>query len=170
MRLKKALNTFETIIFTMNQIGRNIAFVIIFSLMFLTFFDVIGRYLSIPITGTFELTELGLASIVFLSLGYAQFHKEHIAIGVIVDRWSPKVQSIMGIFIYLTTFIVVIFLSKQLFVYGERLQMSNTVSGDLSLPIYIFVYLSSFGALVYALTLLLDFFKSVLKVVDGHES
>ncbi|MGJ9385275.1 TRAP transporter small permease [Salipaludibacillus sp. CF4.18] len=58
--------------------------------------DVIGRYFfNKPISGSFELTELGSAILVFFALAITHKYKEHNAIGFIVDKLSHKARNII---------------------------------------------------------------------------
>ena len=62
---------------------------ILFALMFLTFADVVARYLlNRPIRGAFELTELGLLVLIFAGLPLVSHADEHVTMDFI-DRILP---------------------------------------------------------------------------------
>ena len=58
---------------------------VLFGMMLLTIFDVIGRYVfNSPITGAFEITEAMMVTMVFFFIGYAQAKKSHVAVDLVV--------------------------------------------------------------------------------------
>lgn len=66
-----------------------IAAALLFAMMCLTFVDVVLRYVfNAPVPGGFELTELMLASLVFLGLPLVTLHREHVAVDLF-DRFVP---------------------------------------------------------------------------------
>ena len=166
--MRKVVNSLERIINKTNEIVGLIASALIVFLMILTFTNVAGRYFIRPVLGTHELTYLSLALIVFLSLGYIQSHKEHIAIGVFIDKLSVRTQAVIDSITYLVIFVLLLLMAWQMVVFGGR--TSTTTTGDLYLPVYYFVYISAVGVLLYALTAAVDFLKSLLKVVSKDES
>jgi TRAP-type C4-dicarboxylate transport system permease small subunit len=147
-----------------------ISMIVIFSLMLLTTGDIIGRIFSAPILGAFELSGLALAISVFLSMAATQRHKGHAAIGLIVDHLPKKIQAFVEALIHLVTMLLIFFITWQLIKYGYTQKIGNYVTSDLSLPVYIFVWISALGMLVYFLTLVADFFKSIHKLVTDNES
>src|SRR5213595_1297312 len=66
------------------------ASVLLFGMMVLTFFDVVGRYLlNRPIRGAFEVTELGLLILIFAGLPLVSHADEHVTMDFI-DRILPS--------------------------------------------------------------------------------
>jgi len=65
------------------------ASVLLFGMMVLTFFDVVGRYLlNKPIRGAFEITELALLVLIFAGLPLVSHADEHVTMDFI-DRLLP---------------------------------------------------------------------------------
>jgi TRAP-type C4-dicarboxylate transport system permease small subunit len=63
---------------------------LLFGMMVLTFFDVVGRYLlNRPIRGAFEITELGLLVLIFAGLPLVSHADEHVTMDFI-DRILPE--------------------------------------------------------------------------------
>lgn len=146
----------EKFITRMNSWLLTVAQIILFVMVFLVTADVVGRWLfSQPITGAVELTELGLSMVIFLSIGYTHLKEEHITIDFLVDRLSERAQNIVNGVINIIIMILLIVMGLSLFWYGERLLTSGTVTGDLSLPIYLFAWVAGTGTFVFALTALL---------------
>ncbi len=164
--LKKFVYFIEKLVFPLNKAAHILGIVILTFLMILTFSSVAARYFGSPIFGNYELTQLGLALLIFFSLGYTQLKKEHISITFIVDKWPPKVQAVIDAVTYLTFFLLITATSWHMMVHGQRLIRGNDVTADLGLPLYIFAFVSAIGLLLYALTYLLEFLRSIIKVVE----
>lgn len=144
---------------------------ILFLMAFLVTFDVCGRYFfKQPITGAVELTGYGLSLLIFLSLAVTHLHKEHVTIDFLVEKLPEKVQWIFESVINLVIALLLIAISASIFWYAIRLYTSNTITGDLGIPISIFAFISTIGGLVFALTALLFFVKSLQKAVKKDES
>ncbi len=167
----RIINRLEKISYSINNITHKISYGILLLLMFLTVADVLGRnILNKPITGTFELTGLGLAVMVLFSLGMAQMKKEHIAIDFLTSKFPWKIRAVINAFSFFIKFIIIVLTSWQMFEYLIRIYEGNLMSSDLQLPMYIFVAVSSIGLLFFALAIILDFLKSLVKVVEKNES
>lgn len=164
--LERVIHSFEKVVSTLNNVLHKLSSVILFLLMFLTTADVFGRYFfNKPITGTYELTGLALAMIIFFSLGSAQLKKDHIEIDFLTNMMPAKVQHALYAFTSLILFILMSLTSWQLFEYTKRIYFGNELSGDLGLPLYLFVTFATVGAVCFTLTYLVDSLKSFIKVV-----
>ena len=64
---------------------------------------VISRLLGSPLLGVIELAEIFHFIVIIFSFSYTQTKKEHIAIGLLIDRYSPKVQLIFDNIAYVLT-------------------------------------------------------------------
>ena len=155
----------EKIITQLSKLFLGLAAVTFFGMMLLTVVDVTGRYFARPVTGAYELTENLLIIAVCLGLAYTQIKKEFISIGVIVDRFSHRVQAFIDIFINLIFFILLSLMAWQTFVYAERLQ--NVYTSQLKLPVSLFVYIAAIGICLFALTMALEIYKSVKQAVKA---
>jgi TRAP-type C4-dicarboxylate transport system permease small subunit len=168
---KTIFNKLERFIVHLNGVTHSISIIIVFMMMVITFSDVIGRYFfRQPVLGTYELTELGLAIMVFFSMGYTQLKKGHTSIGIIVDRWSDRKQALLDSVVYLITVLLMLVTAWQMTKYAQLLKAGNGFTGELSLPVYIFVFISSLGLFIFALSLSIDLFKSLHRVVKRDES
>lgn len=169
--LQKFTNVLEKFTVKLNYILHKISSMLLVLLMFLTAADVVGRYFfNMPITGTYELTGLFLAIMIFYSLGTGQIFKDHIEIDFFTKKMPMKAQNMIRCISSFVLFILVGLTSWQLFAYARRLYVGAETTGDLSIPLYIFPALIIFGSIAFALTLFLDSLKSLLKVVPSDES
>lgn len=168
MWLVKIARSLETLIALLNAAVHKIGLIVLLLLMLLTVGDVIGRYFFEPVTGTYELTGLMLAVIVFFGLGYAQIKREHIRIDVIAQFLSPRKEAILDSIVYLVSSVIFSLVVWQLIEHALRLWSGNVVTGVLSWPIYPFVISAAFGCSLFSLVLLLQFIHALAKLVR-HE-
>lgn len=168
---ERSVGTLEKCVYKLNSFFHKISAVLLFLLMFLTTADVIGRYFfNRPITGVYELTGLILAINIFFSLGMAQMKRDHIEIDFLTKKFSAIVQTVLIAITSLILLVLMILTTWQLLEYGGRIYSGNETSGDLGIPLYIFVYLAVVGAVCFTLTFLIDFLNAILKVVKHNES
>lgn len=131
------------------------------SLMFLTVADVAGRYLlNRPVPGAFELTEMSMVLIVFLALGLAQHHREHIALDLAYNYFSTRLKKATDLTVDLINLVVVVAMTWQLYNYFVRMIDGNYTTAVLQLPIYPFVIVALAGAAAYVLAIVCDFGRS----------
>lgn len=161
----------EKLTVRINAILHKISGVLLMGLMFFTAIDVVGRYFfNSPIKGTYELTGLFLALMIFYSLGSGQLKGNHIEIDFFTKKWSKRNQHILRSISFFILFILICLTSWQLVEYSIRMWIGGETSGDLGIPLFLFPLLAIIGAVAFALTLLLDSVHSILKVVTRDES
>jgi TRAP-type C4-dicarboxylate transport system permease small subunit len=77
-----------------------VAAVVLFGLMALTCVDVVGRYfLSHPVYGAFEITEMALAALIFAGLPLVTLRNEHVTVDVldpITPEWMFRIQHVVA--------------------------------------------------------------------------
>lgn len=143
-----------------------VAQLLLFFTMVLVTFDVIGRYLfKHPIKGSVDLTELALTLIIFFSIAYTHWKREHIAIDFIVERMPLRIQWIFDAVINLFITVLMVLMAVSMFNNAERLMRSNTVSSDVGLPVHVFAFLATVGLAMFAVTALFYAVYFFLKVV-----
>ena len=131
---------------------------LLFGMMVLTFFDVVGRYLlNRPIRGAFEITELGLLVLIFAGLPLVSHADEHVTMDFI-DRILP--QRIARAWIRVVHAIcaaIMFFLAWQVWIKANRIASYSDTTDVLRITIGPFVY---FMALMIGLTGLVHVFKT----------
>ncbi|WP_096199452.1 TRAP transporter small permease [Bacillus sp. FJAT-45350] len=148
-----------------------VAQLILLAMMLMITFDVLGRWLfNLPVRGTYDFTQSGLSMVIFLGLAYTHLLKEHITIDFLVEKFPEKVQHIMNSAINFFIAGVMSLVTVQLWNNSQRLLNSNTVTGDLNWPIYLFAILAAIGTGVFALTAAMNAIAYVQKVVKKNES
>lgn len=88
------MKVFSISVFYMMNTLKIIGMICLAIVMLIISAGVISRLLGSPLLGVIELAEIFHFLVIIFSFGYTQTKKEHIAIGLLVDRYSPKVQLI----------------------------------------------------------------------------
>jgi TRAP-type C4-dicarboxylate transport system permease small subunit len=133
---------------------------LLFCMMVLTFFDVVGRYLlNRPIRGAFELTELGLLILIFAGLPLVSHADEHVTMDFI-DRVLPDPMRRAWIrAMHAICAAIMFFLAWQVWIKANRIAGYADTTDVLRVPIGPFVY---FMALMIGLTGLVHVFKMIV--------
>ena len=169
MRVAGIARSLEAFVVRLNRAVHGVGLAVLLLLMLVTVADVIGRYVfDHPIPGTFELTGLMLAMIVFFALGHTQIHRGHVRISMIASFLSPKKGIILDGVIHLVSFSLFSLVAWQLTEHAHRLWAANNVSGVLSWPVYPFVIAAALGCSLFSLVLLVQFVHALAKLVR-HE-
>jgi TRAP-type C4-dicarboxylate transport system permease small subunit len=154
----------ERISLTINRFLTHVGSIALAGLMLLTVADVCGRYfLNRPVPGTFELTELFMVFIVFLALGLAQHHNEHISLDLAYNYFSPRLKKYTNILINIVNLTVMAAVTWQLYEYSARMSEGDYTTAVLQLPIRPFVVVALAGTAAYMLAILCDLISSVKK-------
>jgi TRAP-type transport system small permease protein len=154
----------ERISLTINRFLTHVGSIALAGLMLLTVADVCGRYfLNRPVPGTFELTELFMVFIVFLALGLAQHHNEHISLDLAYNYFSPRLKKYTNILINIVNLNVMAAVTWQLYEYSARMSEGDYTTAVLQLPIRPFVVVALAGTAAYMLAILCDLISSVEK-------
>lgn len=87
---------------------------IVLGLIFLTTYDVIGRYLfNSPLKGGFELSEMGMVWIVFLGIAAVQREKGHVSMDFILQLMPQALKFCLEIFGLSFTFVIMALVTWQ---------------------------------------------------------
>ena len=154
----------ERLSLNINRLLTHIGSVALAVLMFLTVADVFGRYLlNRPLAGSFELTEMSMVLIVFLALGLAQHHNEHISLDLAYNYFPSRLKKPIDVIVDLVNLVVVVAITWQLYEYSVRMSEGNYTTAVLQIPLYPFVLMAVAGNACYVLAILCDFGKSMIK-------
>jgi len=132
----------------------------VFSMMALTFVDVILRYIfGRPIYGSNEITRILLLLLVMATIAYGQVTKGHVAVTALVDRLPKGVRSVLMSTTTLLSLFLFSLIVWQNIVWGIHEQSDNIRLMITQLPVYPFYYFIAFGCAMLSLVLVRDFFK-----------
>jgi len=156
--------------------GGYVASVSLAFMMFLTVLDVIGRKLGDwsfiqqhldfigPISGSLEMTELGLGVLVSLGLGYCALKKGHIRVDLIMQYTSRKANQWFDVFAYGISALFYCAVAWQAWNNGFSIIANDLKTAVLMIPIYPFPFVLVLGAAILALVFFRDFFNAIEEV------
>jgi TRAP-type C4-dicarboxylate transport system permease small subunit len=154
----------ERLSISINRLLTHLGSIALALLMFLTVADVFGRYFfNRPVSGTFELTEMLMVPIVFLALGLAQHHNEHISLDLAYNYFPSRQKKGVDVIVDLVNLVVVVAITWQLYEYSVRMSEGNYTTAVLQLPIHPFVILAIAGTASYVFAIICDLGKSIRK-------
>ena len=158
---------FEKIVLFLARSFNWVASAAIAAMMFLTTADVGLRLLRRPIPGTYEIVGFLGALAISFSLAYTSVEKGHIAVDLLIERFSGRVQA--GVQACNDFFSSALFamIAWQSTVYASHLSQSGEVSLTLQLPLYPFVYGIAVGCALLCLYLVSTLIRSVKRMLHA---
>ncbi|MBN2061710.1 MAG: TRAP transporter large permease subunit [Deltaproteobacteria bacterium] len=120
----------------------------------MTFADVFLRYLfHRPFNGTVELTEIMMAVIVFSSVSYTQWKKNHVTMDIITAKLRPDKRDILDLSTTIWSLAIIGYTIYAMFPYGWS---TTKVTSILGIPLNPFIFFAILGVSLLWLTLLYD--------------
>ena len=120
------------------------ASVLLFGMMVLTFFDVVGRYLlNRPIRGAFEITELGLLVLIFAGLPLVSHADEHVTMDFIDRILPPRLAALWVRVMHAICAAIMFFLAWQVWLKADKIAGYGDTTDVLRIAIGPFVYFMS---------------------------
>jgi len=153
----------------LNQVLIWMAGVFLAAMIFLTCTNILLRLVWAPVRGAFELMGYLGAIVTAFALGYTQMKRGHIAVDILVQRFSRRTQKVLN---GINHFICMIFFSIaawQIAKYGMTLWRTGEVTETLRIIYYPFTFGVVVGCAALSVAFLTDFLKSVLAVKDSQQ-
>jgi TRAP-type C4-dicarboxylate transport system permease small subunit len=136
-------------------------------LMFLGTADVLGRYFfNRPILGTFEISEILLAGVVFFGWAYVLYQDKHIAMEVIYSHLSPYAKKITDVITRFFSLFVFSLMAWRVTATAFHYKEVNRLLPGLLWPAYPFVLFVSLGAVLLCLELIIQIFYLLFSFRD----
>jgi TRAP-type C4-dicarboxylate transport system permease small subunit len=158
-RLDKIAKTFSRWVSWVAGLG-------VVSMLALTVADIIGvKLFKSPIPGAIETVAFLGVVITAFSIAYTQSKHAHIQVEFFVLRLPRRLRAGIAAFVSILSIALFALLSWQSFEYGYSLQAAGELSMTSRIPFYPFVYAIAFCCIPVCLVLLVEFLKSVMKVV-----
>src|SRR4051794_32331840 len=133
--------------------------ILLFCMMVLTFFDVVGRYLlNRPIRGAFELTELALLVLIFAGLPLVSHADEHVTMDFIDRILPPRGRDAWVRIMHAVCAALMFFLAWQTWIKAGKISGYGDTTDVLRVAVGPFV---SFMTAMIALTGVVHLFKIV---------
>ena len=151
----------EKISNALNQILLWIAGLFLIAMIAITGANIVSRLFGLPIRGTFELMGYFGAVVTAFALGYTQIKRGHIAVDIVVLRFSEKTQRILHTVNHLICMAFFVIVAWQVSKYATTLWETGEVTETLQIVYYPFTYAVALGCLILAFTFFVDFLKSI---------
>ena len=121
------------------------------------------RLVWVPVRGTFELMGYFGAIVTAFALGYTQIRRGHIAVDILVRRFSRRTRRILNSLNYFICMIFFALVSRQVAGYATTLKETGEVTETLRIIYHPFTYGVALGCAILSLVFLTDFLKTVFK-------
>jgi len=133
---------------------------------FVTFAHSVGRYgFDAPIPGLVEISKILLIMAIFMISAYTMIEKGHIAVGLLIDRMSPRKQAIVDTVTFSIALVVSAIALWRTIVKGIYVIEQNPVSSVLRIPDGPFVMIVAFGWAILAIAIFLHLRHMVIRGV-----
>ena len=132
-------------------------------LMLMTVIDVVLRkWFNMPISGSFELTQLALSLIVLFGFGYANDFKEHVVIDIFYNKFNRNMKKFCSIVCVVLTLVVSGVMTFVVLRQGLRMLEAyqagtGSITFSLRIPMWPFAVIGSVGFFGFFLSALNDF-------------
>ncbi len=164
------LAIFERLVQGLTWRTAQVAQIALVVVMAITVSNVFIRIPYRPIGGAVELVEMSGAVLLGLGVAYTAIMKGHIMVGVLVERFSPRVQGLVELIVSIIALFFSYILARELLFYAYDRMLAGYETGHLKIPIAPSIYLVAFGFIMLALVLLLDLIKAIIVVAKGSEA
>ncbi|MEW5921118.1 MAG: TRAP transporter small permease [Bacillota bacterium] len=163
------MNFFERFVRTLTWRTAQVGQVALAAAMFIIVANVISRIPWKPVPGTVEIVEMAGAVLLGMGVAYTAAMKGHIMVGVLVEKFSPRIQAIVDVFTHVLALYFTYILARETIVYAARMMARGYVTANLLLPVYPAIYLVAFGFIMLALVVFKDLLKAAIMAVKGSE-
>jgi len=152
----------EKLSIVLNQVLLWIAGLFLVAMITITGANIVLRQFGLPIRGTFELMGYFGAVVTAMALGYTQVKRGHIAVDIVVLRFSERIQTALHGVNHLICAVFFVMVTWQVFKYATTLRETGEVTETLQIIYYPFTYAVALGCLILAFTFLVEFLKIIL--------
>jgi TRAP-type C4-dicarboxylate transport system permease small subunit len=137
--------------------------IVIIALMLLVTADVCGRYFfDSPVTGASELARFSMIIIVFPAMAWTALSGKHIKVDLVMERFPPRVQSIVNVIMLLGALAVYCIITWQAALYSMKV---DNITSMLRLPQSMFYWVMTVGLAVFCISIIVLVIKNVAEAV-----
>ncbi len=137
------------------------------AMMFLTFFDVLLRYIfNRPIQGKEEIIAFLMAIVIPFSIAFCAQKKSHIRVDFIIESFPDFVQRLLSSLSDLLMLVLFIPITWQSFIFVFEEYESNLTSAVLYIPVFPFIGTVALAFLVLTIILIEQFISSLSEIVS----
>jgi TRAP-type C4-dicarboxylate transport system permease small subunit len=167
MWLKSIVSFLNKIADPLSRFTSNVGAGILVVMMFLTAMDVLLRYFfNRPISGALELTQYMMVIVVVSGLALCTVEKSHVRVEVLIERFPPKIQTILYAITSLLSLGLFSLITRQAVVYTGFLLDAKLTSPVLFIPTFPFTILLALGTSVFCLAIFAEFVYFLSKAVN----
>ncbi len=165
--LRSVARSLQKVVVDIAAISNIIGVVAVSVMVLVTVGDVIGRrFFSHPIVGSLEIVRFMMAVAIFLTIGYAQIHGDHISCDVLFRSLSRKIQLIVEKITLVLSLGLWLLIAWQLGKQAIGLWTSGESSMLLRIPTAPFYLIAGFGSGLLAVIILIQLFSSPQAVTE----
>lgn len=129
--------------------------VLLLAMMALTVADVLGRYLlNAPVPGATELTEMLLATVVFIGLPAASLDRDHVKVDLCVEHLRGTARSVLERLVEIASAGILGVIAWRLWVIGVQIDGYGGMTPTLKLPLAPLAWLAALLCLAAGMILL----------------
>jgi len=141
----------------------------IFVIMLIVVADIILRFLTaeMAIRGTYELSELFMILIIYLTLAVTQAEKEHVRVTLLIDKLPFRIRAFEDAAVSGFTVFMLTLLTCAAIIYAMENFRSGRTTAVLFLPIYPFAFIMALGMATFTVILALDTIDFVIKGIEN---
>ena len=159
---------FKDLVYKASKTVNGIGISLLLAMMMLMVVDVLlRRIFNRPLTGSFEIVQFILVTIVYTAVAYTTCKKAHISIDLLTSRFSDRIASLIQTTVLSLSLFLFILITWRNLVRAGELARDGTTSVLLSIPLYPFYYVVAFGSAVLCLVLLIQTIEAVQNTVAG---
>ena len=153
----------------LNKVLMGVAGFFILAMIVMTCANIFLRLTWIPLSGTFELMGYFGAVATAFALGFTQIHRGHVAVDIVVHRFSKKTRRALNGVNCLVCMAFFAVAAWQIIRYGVTLLTTGEVTETLRIVYYPFAFAVALGCGILSLVFLTDFLRSVLPAKAGEK-
>ena len=152
----------------LNQVFIFIAGIFLTAMVLLACANIFFRVVWVPVRGTFELMGYFGAVVTALTLGYTQSKGGHIAVDILVLKFSSKTKRFLIGTNNLICLIFFALVTWQVSKYARTLWTTGEVTETLGIIYYPFTFGVAAGCAVLCLVFLIDFLKIIFNTKESN--
>ena len=129
--------------------------------------DVLGRKLWKPIYGSYDYVSFINAILVAFSIPYCALKRGHTQVEALVERFSQRVQGIIGGITGILGLGIFFLVTWQCIVLANDMRRAGEVTMTALFSFYPYIYGIAFGCALLCVVILADLIQSAVKAVKG---
>lgn len=135
------------------SVFNGVAALALFGLMLITCVDVFGRYLfNSPLTGSTELTEIGLGIVVFAIVPLVTWREEHVVVDLLDPLFSARIAKLRSVLLQVIAAVAFGYIGYRIYILAERSASYGEMTEYLHIPISAMIYFIAIMCWITAVT------------------